>query len=207
MLVFVRASRYDAGTGQSTQQDPIGIAGGANVYGFVGGDPVNFDDPFGLCCSIHLNVSKGLAEGALRDGLARAFTMGPKVSAGVTIAGVTASIADGTGPTFTASTSPTEVGAGLSFGLKARVFEPGTLGANSINMGVGQHLGVTISDSEISLNVGASVGGLPGSISREISPAPHGVTGVPAVKPDATAVRTAPVREVPRNQTSIRARP
>ncbi len=49
MLVFVRASRYDAGTGQFTQQDPIGIAGGANVYGFAGGDPVNFSDPFGLC--------------------------------------------------------------------------------------------------------------------------------------------------------------
>jgi uncharacterized protein RhaS with RHS repeats len=49
MLVFVRASRYDAGTGQFTQQDPIGIAGGANVYGFAGGDPVNFGDPFGLC--------------------------------------------------------------------------------------------------------------------------------------------------------------
>ena len=48
MLVFVRASRYDAGTGQFTQQDPIGIAGGANVYGFVSGDPVNFADPFGL---------------------------------------------------------------------------------------------------------------------------------------------------------------
>ena len=32
----------------STQQDPIGIAGGANVYGFVAGDPVNHADPFGL---------------------------------------------------------------------------------------------------------------------------------------------------------------
>ena len=43
MLVFVRASRYDAGTGQFTQQDPIGIAGGANVYGFAGGDPGECD--------------------------------------------------------------------------------------------------------------------------------------------------------------------
>ena len=30
--------------------DPIGIAGGANVYGFAGGDPINYRDPFGLCC-------------------------------------------------------------------------------------------------------------------------------------------------------------
>jgi hypothetical protein len=28
--------------------DPIGIAGGLNVYGFAGGDPINFGDPFGL---------------------------------------------------------------------------------------------------------------------------------------------------------------
>ena len=28
--------------------DPIGLAGGANVYGFSNGDPVNFSDPFGL---------------------------------------------------------------------------------------------------------------------------------------------------------------
>ena len=40
---------YDSPPGQSTQQDPIGIAGGANVYGFASGDPVNLSDPFGLC--------------------------------------------------------------------------------------------------------------------------------------------------------------
>ena len=39
---------YDPGTGQFTQQDPIGIAGGLNLYGFADGDPINFADPFGL---------------------------------------------------------------------------------------------------------------------------------------------------------------
>ena len=29
--------------------DPIGLAGGLNAYGFAGGDPVNYSDPFGLC--------------------------------------------------------------------------------------------------------------------------------------------------------------
>jgi hypothetical protein len=32
----------------STQEDPIGLAGGLNLYGYAGGDPVNRHDPFGL---------------------------------------------------------------------------------------------------------------------------------------------------------------
>jgi peptidoglycan L-alanyl-D-glutamate endopeptidase CwlK len=41
--------------GRFTQPDPIGLAGGLNLYGFAGGDPVNFSDPFGLCpnCKNH----------------------------------------------------------------------------------------------------------------------------------------------------------
>ena len=35
--------------GLYTQQDPIGIAGGLNLYGYAAGDPINFSDPFGLC--------------------------------------------------------------------------------------------------------------------------------------------------------------
>ena len=45
----IEKRHYDANTGQFTQQDPIGIAGGANVYGYAGGDPITFSDPFGLC--------------------------------------------------------------------------------------------------------------------------------------------------------------
>jgi len=32
-----------------TQEDPIGLAAGTNLYQYVGNDPVGFTDPFGLC--------------------------------------------------------------------------------------------------------------------------------------------------------------
>ena len=41
-------SRTQAAHRIFTQEDPIGLAGGLNLYGFAGGDPVNFSDPFGL---------------------------------------------------------------------------------------------------------------------------------------------------------------
>jgi RHS repeat-associated protein len=44
-----RARVYDPISGRFTQEDPAGLAGGLNAYGFVGGDPVNYSDPFGLC--------------------------------------------------------------------------------------------------------------------------------------------------------------
>ncbi|MGI8496134.1 MAG: RHS repeat-associated core domain-containing protein [Gemmatimonadaceae bacterium] len=47
--VYMRNRYYDPQTGRFTQEDPIGIAGGLNLYGFAGGDPVNYSDPFGLC--------------------------------------------------------------------------------------------------------------------------------------------------------------
>ncbi len=40
---------YDPATGQFTQTDPIGLAGGLNAYGFAAGDPVTYSDPYGLC--------------------------------------------------------------------------------------------------------------------------------------------------------------
>jgi RHS repeat-associated protein len=48
-LMYMRNRYYDPKTGRFTQEDPIGLAGGMNLYGFAGGDPVNYSDPFGLC--------------------------------------------------------------------------------------------------------------------------------------------------------------
>jgi RHS repeat-associated protein len=49
-LLYRRNRQYDPATGRFTQEDPIGIAGGLNAYGFGGGDPVSYSDPYGLNC-------------------------------------------------------------------------------------------------------------------------------------------------------------
>jgi hypothetical protein len=57
--------------GQVTQPDPIGLAGGMNLYGYANGDPVNFADPFGLYAdrqdergSIHERLADDVREDA-----------------------------------------------------------------------------------------------------------------------------------------------
>jgi RHS repeat-associated protein len=48
-LEYMRNRVYDSQSGRFTQEDPIGLAGGLNLYGFANGDPTTFSDPFGLC--------------------------------------------------------------------------------------------------------------------------------------------------------------
>lgn len=40
-LKYMRNRYFDSRTGRFTQEDPIGLAGGMNLYGFAGGDPVS----------------------------------------------------------------------------------------------------------------------------------------------------------------------
>jgi RHS repeat-associated protein len=42
---------YDPALGRYIEADPIGLAGGTNLYGYVGQNPVTRSDPLGLCSS------------------------------------------------------------------------------------------------------------------------------------------------------------
>ena len=47
-LYFYRARYYNPGLQRFVSEDPIGLAAGPNVYGYVGGNPVSYRDPRGL---------------------------------------------------------------------------------------------------------------------------------------------------------------
>jgi RHS repeat-associated protein len=47
-FVYMRNRWYDPQTGRFLTQDPIGLAGGVNLYSYAGNNPVNFSDAFGL---------------------------------------------------------------------------------------------------------------------------------------------------------------
>ena len=48
-MVYLRNRWYDPATGRFLTQDPLGLAGGVNLYAYAGNDPISFSDPFGLC--------------------------------------------------------------------------------------------------------------------------------------------------------------
>lgn len=49
-LYYDRARYIDPALGRFVSEDPIGLAGGLNLYAFVGNDPVNGWDPSGMDC-------------------------------------------------------------------------------------------------------------------------------------------------------------
>jgi RHS repeat-associated protein len=63
-LVQMRARYYSPEDARFTSQDPIGIAGGYNLYGYVGNRPTEFVDPTGenkIAVGIGVGVAVGLA--------------------------------------------------------------------------------------------------------------------------------------------------
>jgi RHS repeat-associated protein len=81
--LYMRHRFYDPLTGQFTQEDPIGLAGGVNLYGFANGDPATYRDPYGLtseeCCPQWLvDASAGFGDAASfgLTNLAREYIVG-----------------------------------------------------------------------------------------------------------------------------------
>ena len=69
-LVRFGARDYDAETGRWTAQDPMSFgAGTADVYAYVGGNPVSWGDPSGRCIGLLAIVCAQAARGAI-DGAA-----------------------------------------------------------------------------------------------------------------------------------------
>ena len=97
-LNYRRNRYYDAITGRFTQEDPIGLAGGLNLYGFANGDPVNFSDPFGLCpvCAVYaiFEIGSSLYDAYDLSKTAIAYARGraSKAELAVTAAGAAAGI-------------------------------------------------------------------------------------------------------------------
>jgi RHS repeat-associated protein len=48
-LLYYRGRYYDPTVGRFITEDPAGLGGGINFYAYVGNDPANLTDPFGLC--------------------------------------------------------------------------------------------------------------------------------------------------------------
>lgn len=71
-LYYYRARFYDANLGRFLSEDPIGLNGGINQFGYVGGNPINRIDPSGLSGWDYLeriNESKWRAEQTVLEGL------------------------------------------------------------------------------------------------------------------------------------------
>ncbi|MDP9352686.1 MAG: hypothetical protein M3P51_14255, partial [Chloroflexota bacterium] len=86
---YYRRNRYyEPTTNRFTQEDPIGLAGGINVYGFANGDPVNYSDPYGLSAEEREDSDCGFCVRFLLQALLR---VSPRAAGAAATAGVAAS--------------------------------------------------------------------------------------------------------------------
>jgi RHS repeat-associated protein len=88
-LEYARNRVYDPATGRFSQEDPIGLGGGLNAYGFTEGDPINVSDPFGLCAAgdtIRVTVTVQCPGGSIEQQQVTAIRVRDPAAAGDLIA-------------------------------------------------------------------------------------------------------------------------
>ncbi len=100
-LLLTPQRAYDADLGRWVNPDPIGVAGGINVYGYVLNDPVNLLDPSG----------QGPTGTAIGAGIGGALGAGVGATVGAGIAAGIAGLGLGTGPA-----APAVAGVGIAAG-------------------------------------------------------------------------------------------
>jgi len=118
-----RHRAYDPATGSWIQEDPLGVAGGVNVYRFNNGNPVTFSDPMGMCTPFPECLFDAVAAWAARQG-------GVVGEAALNIAAGANAVSEAVGVNQLGAA--VQSGDALSIGLAAAAFVPVGRGANAV---------------------------------------------------------------------------
>ncbi len=65
---------YDSGTGRFLTRDPLGYAGGSNLYAYAANNPVMLADPSGFCPTTDRDIHPGMYAGTEQSQMAGAMT-------------------------------------------------------------------------------------------------------------------------------------